>query len=219
MAQAQSEKKKAKVGEPAVSEDVARSRASHAFDIAASRTAAELAKLYAPPPSETSALSKMVSNALKESKRGETVDVGKILDEYIEANPDSKIAKCAALTGGSTAWIISPSTGRVAFNASQFSADFKTFVASTKPKVVDVMVKVASDRKQRSGENPLGQIPDEKAQKVLVAELARQVSVPGAKDPLPMDITYDNQTVKYASRTEPPPQSVEFKEDEKKRKG
>jgi hypothetical protein len=218
MAQTQAEKQKAKVNEPVVAEDVAKTRAGHAFDIASSRSAALIGKQYAPPASEVAALQKMISEALKNSSQGQTVDVGKILDQYIEDNPNSNIAKLSALTGGSTSWIIS-SSGRAGFNQSAFTADFKTFLGSTKTKVVETMVKVASDRKMRSGQNDLSQIPDQKAAGILVAELAKQVSAPGAKDPLPMDMAYDNQTLKYASRTEPPEQSVEFKAPPAKKKG
>ena len=217
MAERQStEEKKAKVFEPPVAEKVALERASHAFDTAARNTVSQLLRTNAPPASEISALNKEVQGALKSSKKGDVVDTGAILDAYIDAHPDSKIAYLSKYAGEATDWIMS-SSGNVGLNQARFAAGFSTYVATTKEAVVGSMVKVASDRDTRTAKIPLDAL-DEGASQILAQQLARQVSAPKAQDSLPLDVNFESGGLRYASRTEPPEQNLKFEVPVRKKK-
>jgi hypothetical protein len=199
-----------------VKPDVAKTRAEHAFDVASARAAAQLGKQNAPPQAEISALQKMISKAAEDARviaqavgpkdPRAAVSLGSVLSQYVEENPQSRIAALYELAGHSTQWIVSSTTGKAGFNQAAFTAAFKEVLGGTKAAAVDMMVQVASDRTKRSGEISLNHVVDENSAEVLVGELKKQVSEPGAKDPLPVSITYENDSLKYKSRIEPPPQ-------------
>jgi len=207
MAEKQADIKRTQTGEPVLAREVAQVRAEHAFDTAVSRTALELVRSNRIPANEIADVKRMLSEALKSAGSGRTVDPANVLSQYVEENPSSKIAYLNGFMGGTPDWIIS-SSGNVGFNQAAFTADFKTYMSSTKNAVVAQLVAIASDPRNRSGNTSLAHLPNEGAAQIFTVQLAKMVSQPGAKEPLPLDIAYQNNSAVYISRTEPPEQSV-----------
>ncbi|MFN7991938.1 MAG: hypothetical protein U0R44_07335 [Candidatus Micrarchaeia archaeon] len=224
----QQERRPAEVTVPRISPEETALRAGRAFD---SSLVGMLRQYFRgpPPAAEMAQFRQAVNDALRDSRPGETVDVGGIADRFARDNPESVFARYMRFSGGSTGWIFNGDTGQVAFSQSTLTRDVTGFFAGARRLTVDALVNL-SNPQNRSQPVNLGtvdlvldtrhipparrgdpeQIVEVRAASVIHSGLSAQIS--RGQNQVPATATFDQSVprILLASLLPPPDTSYDF---------
>jgi hypothetical protein len=232
----QAERRPSEVTIPQLSREETERRAGRAFD---SAIVGLLGQYFRgpPPASEMTAFRRMADEAVRSAPRGQTVDIGGVVDRFIREHPDSVIARYTSFTGGSTDWLMNADTGRIQFSQSALTHGVTEFFASAKTQTVAALARLSDPRNRgmpvdfssvdlvlerrrippsRQGEQE--RIVETTAGQVLIAALSAQIS--HGSNQLPATATYQQQdsNVQLASLL-PPPETHYGPSDFQKKRG
>ena len=187
-------------------------RAGAAFD--AARDAVMRTQFRPPPASEVTAFRNMVNARLRQTREGETLDVGAVLQEYCEANPNSAIARYNRLFGGDTSWLLSADGSRVGFQSAAFGQLARNYVNALRQPTIDVLVQLNNPRNRSSS------VPTSTRDQAVVAALQQSLSsqLSTGRNQLPASVSHDAGAQLLAFTNLIPPPAQEIGEDEFRRR-
>ena len=177
-----------------------RVRAGRAFDAAVSEVMRiNFSKPEPPSRKEIKELNDFANRAVA-GKEGQMIDFSKVLDDFVEKNPDSTVAKYYYLTD-STAWILSEKGG-IRFSGKDLKQELTNYLSSYKSEVVKACASLADPSKDnyeqdvKDIEELLPGIPAQ-----LQAALQRQFA--GKTNALAISVEYNEGTLAYKNLLKP----------------
>ncbi len=189
-----------------MSEEETRRRAGAAFDA----SVASVMRQYFSQPPPAAEVTAIRNEANARMRRGEDVDMGVVLDAFVDQNPNSVIARYLRATGGATDWMTLPGN-RVGFNPSAFQANIRGALGAGRQPFVDTIARL-SDPRNRSA--PVDMSSVVALMPGAVPELASQLHAQcdWGRNSLPVTIAYDTsgQRLMLTTKLPVPPQEVSF---------
>ncbi|MEW6722297.1 MAG: hypothetical protein AB1324_03480 [Candidatus Micrarchaeota archaeon] len=193
-----------RVSVPRLSREETQRRAERAFD--ASMQAVLRSHFRPPPAAEVTAFRNMVNARLRQTREGETLDIGAVLEDYCRANPSSAIARYNRLFGGDTSWLMSGD--RIAFNSAAFNTLARNYVSAARQPTVNALVQL-NDPRNRTVPVPITSLESD-----IVAALQTSLSgqLRSGSNQLPATVAFERQEERlmFASLLPPPDQNVDF---------
>jgi len=196
---------------PRLSEEETRRRAGAGFD-AAMNTVIRQRFSQAPPPAEVAAIRREVQAI---QARNEDADVTAVLSAYVEANPNSVLARYYRATNGASDWMMLPGNRGIGFNPSVFQATIRGALSVARQPYIDIVAQLSNPR-NRSAPMDMssivarmpGAVPD------LASQLHAQCD--RGRNALPLTIAYDTPGQQIVLTTKLPPPETDYSFGKKK---
>lgn len=190
---------------PQLTPEETRRRAERGFDAAVNAVIRSQFNA-APPVSEMNALRAIVDRM---ASGGREVDLAAAVDEYIEANPNSVIARYYNATNGSTDWLVSG--GRLGFNRSALQSTVRSMLGAARTPLIEGLVRLCDPRNRSvplDVRNLVELMPN--AMPEMQRQLEQQFG--NGRNQVPVTIAYNSQEQQLVltSKLPPPPQEVRF---------